>query len=87
MIIFSRELIHRQEAFVSIKKKVVAVVIGKIPGIGLIADHEELNKAEQGIGIAVTGIIFIVNDLLHGTAGTDIQGFKFNLDNRYAIDQ
>lgn len=63
------------------------MVIGKIPGIGLVTDHEKLYKAEQRICIAVTGIIFIVNNLLHGAAGTDIQGLKFNLYNGHPVDQ
>ncbi len=87
LIIFSRKLINRQEAFVSIKTKVLAMVIGKIPGIGLVAHNEKLHKAEQRIGIAVAGVVFIVNDLLHGTARTDIQCLEFNLHNRHAVDQ
>ncbi len=63
------------------------MVIGKIPCIALIADNEELYKAEQRIGIAVTWVVFIVDDLLHGTARADIQCFEFNLYNRYAIEQ
>ena len=48
------------------------VVIGKIVGIVLIADNKHLHEAQQRIGIAITDIILVIDNLLHGTARADI---------------
>ena len=63
------------------------VVIGKIVSVVLIADNKHLHEAQQRIGIAITDIILVINNLLHGTARTDIQSLQLNLNNGQAVNE
>ena len=63
------------------------IVIGEVPGIGAVADDEELQEAEQCSGVTVAGVVFVVDNLLHGSARTDSQGFQLYLYHRHAIDK
>jgi hypothetical protein len=64
-----------------------AVVVGKIPGIASIADDEKLYEAQQRLGIAIAGIILVVNDLLHCPARAYAEGFQLDLRHRDAVDE
>ena len=44
-------------------------------------------KHKQRLGVAIAGIIFVVNNLLHGPARADAEGFQLDLHNRHAIDE
>ena len=63
------------------------VVIGEVVGAVAIADDEELEEAEEGLGVAVAGIVFIIHDLLHGPAWVDAQGFQLDLHAWHAVDE
>ena len=46
-----------------------------------------MQKTEQCFAVAVAGIIFVVNNLLHCPARADSQRFQLNLHYRDAIDE
>ena len=44
-------------------------------------------KAEKRLGVAVAGVVLVVDDLLHGPARADAEGFQLDLNDRHAVDQ
>lgn len=86
-VVFGGELIDGEEAFFGVEAEVAVVVVGEVPGVGPVADDEELNEAEEGAGVAVAGVVFIVHDLLHGAAGTDAEVFQLDLHGGDAVDE
>ena len=74
-VVFGGVLVDGQEIFIGVKGEMAVVVIGEVIGLGLVGYDKELNEAEQGLGIAVAGIFFVVDYLLHGPAGADAEGF------------
>jgi hypothetical protein len=82
-----RELIERQEALVGVEAEMAAVVVGEVPGVAAVADDEELQEAKQGFAVAVAGVVLVIDDLLHGPARADGQGFQLDLDDRNAVDE
>ena len=81
------KLVDGQKPLVRIERKVPCVVVGEVVGVGAVADDEELQKAQQRFGVAVAGVVFVVNDLLHGPAGVDAQRFQLDLHARHAVDE
>ena len=63
------------------------VVVGEVVGVGAVADDEELQEAQQRFGVAVAGVVFVVNDLLHGPARVDGERFQLHLHARHAVDE
>ncbi|SCZ84437.1 hypothetical protein NSMM_160027 [Nitrosomonas mobilis] len=86
-VVHVRELVQRQEAFVGVEAEVAAVVVGEIPGVAAVADDEQLQEAEQGFAVAVAGCVLIIDDLLHGPARADLQGFQLDLNDGNAVDE
>ena len=80
-------LIHRKESFVGIEVEVLFIVIGEIVCVMLVADDEHLHKTEQRIGISITSIIFVINNLLHGATWANVQGLQLNLNNWQAVNE
>ena len=74
-IVFPRKLIDRQKALFRIKAKMAIVIIGKVPSLTAITDDKQLKKTQQGLTVAITGIIFIIHNLLHSAAGANVQTF------------
>ena len=52
-----------------------------------VADDEELDEAEQRVGVAVAGVVLVVDDLLHGPARADAEGLELDLDDGHAVDE
>jgi hypothetical protein len=69
LIVNACELVNGQEALVSAEVEMSGVVVGKVPGAGAVADDEELDEAQQGFAVAVAWVVFVINNLLHGSAG------------------
>ena len=44
-------------------------------------------EAEEGFGVAVAGIVLVIDDLLHGPARVDGEGFELDLDDGHAVDE
>ena len=63
------------------------VVVGEIPGVGAVADDEELHEAEQRLGVAVAGVVLVIDDLLHGPARADAERLQLDLHDRHAVDE
>ena len=55
LVVFTGKLVERQITFVGIEGEVAVIVIGEVPGIGAVADDEELQEAEQCSGVTVAG--------------------------------
>ncbi len=51
------------------------VVVREVESLVAIADDEELEEAEERLGVAVAGIVLVIDDLLHGFARIDAQAF------------
>ena len=52
-----------------------------------VADDEELDEAEERLGVAVAGVVLVIDDLLHGPAGADAEGLQLDLHDGDAVDQ
>ena len=87
LVVLGGELIHGEKALVGIEAEMAAVVVGEIPGIASIADDEKLHEAQQRLGIAIAGVVLVINDLLHGPARADAEGFQLDLHHRHAVDE
>jgi hypothetical protein len=82
-----RKLIERQEALVGVEAEMAAVVVGEEPGVAAVADDEELQEAKQGFAVAVAGVVFVIDDLLHGPARAYGQCFQLDLDDGNPSDE
>ena len=79
MILLIGQLIDGQKLLVCVEAEMLVVIVGEIVSAGSVADDEQLHEAQQGVGIAIAALIFIVHHLLHGLAGIDLQRFQLNL--------
>jgi len=86
-VVFCGVPVDGQEVFIGVEGEVAVIIVGEVVGLGLVGDDEELDEAEQGLGIAVAGVFFVVDDLLHGPAGADAEGLEFDLDGGNTVDQ
>ena len=86
-VVLGGELIDGEKTFILVKGEMAGVVVGEIPGVGAVADNKELDEAQQGFGVPVAGIVFVIDDLFHGPARADAKGLQLDLHARYAIDQ
>ena len=80
-------LVDGQKALVGVEGEVLAVVVGKKVGVVAVADDEQLHEAEQGVGVAVAGVVLVIDDLLHGAPGVNPGTLQLDLYQRQAIDQ
>ena len=87
LVVLGGELIDGQKALVGVEAEVAAVVVGEIPGVAAVADDEELDEAQQRLGVAVAGVVLVIDDLLHGPARADAEGFQLDLHDRHAVDE
>ena len=87
LVLFVGELIDGQEALVGIEAEVPRVVIGEVPGVAAVADDEELDEAQQRLAVAVAGVVFVFDDLLHRPAWADGQRLQLDLRHRHAVDE
>jgi hypothetical protein len=81
------ELVDGQEALVGVEGEVAGVVVGEVPGVDVAADDEELQEAQKRAGVAVAGVVLVFDDLLHGPAGVDAEGFQLDLDAGHPVDK
>ncbi len=87
LVRFIGELVDRQKALLGVKGKVAGVVVGEVVGVVSIANDEELEEAEKGLGVAVACIVFVFDDLFHGPARLYAESLQLNLHAGHAIDQ
>ena len=81
------KLIDGQETLVGIEGKVAGVVVREVVRTVAIAHDEELHEAEQRLGVAVAGVVLVLDDLLHRPAGVYAQGLQLNLRTRHTVDE
>ena len=70
-VVLGRELVDRKEPLVRVEGEMPRVVVCEVPRVGAIADDEKLDEAEQRFGVSVTGVVLVVDDLLHRPPGAD----------------
>ena len=86
-VVLSRKLIDRKEPLLGVEGEVPRVVVGKVPRVRAIADDEELDEAQECLGVAVTGVVLVVDDLLHRPPRADPERLELDLDHGDAVDQ
>ena len=87
LVVLGGELIDGQKALVGVEAEMAAVVVGEIPGVAAVADDEKLHEAQQRPGVAIAGVVLVINNLLHGPARADAEGFQLDLHHRHAVDE
>ena len=70
-VVLVRELVDRKEPLVSVEGEVPRVVVGEVPRVRAVADDEELDEAEERLGVSVTGVVLVVDNLLHRPSRAD----------------
>ena len=80
-------LVDGEEAFFGVEGEVAGAVIGEVVSAVAITDDEKLNEAQKRAGVAVTGVVLVLYDLLHCPAGIDAEGLEFDLHGGHAVDQ
>jgi hypothetical protein len=65
---------------------VPGVIVREVVGAVAVADDEDLEEAEKRLSVAVAGVILVIDDLLHGPAGADPEGFQLDLNGGDAVD-
>ena len=70
-VVLGRALVDRKEPLVRVEGEVPPIVVGEVPRVGAVADDEELDEAEKRLGVSVTGVVLVVDDLLHRPPGAD----------------
>ncbi len=86
-VVHPGELIDGEEPLILIEGEVAGVVVGEVEGLGAVADDEELEEAEEGLGVAVAGVVLVFDDLLHGPARADAEGLQLDLHAGHAVDE
>ena len=81
------ELVDRQKALVGVEGEVAGVVVGEVVGAVAVADDEELEEAEERLGVAVAGIVLVIDDLLHSATWVNAEGFQLNLHDGNPVDK
>ncbi len=64
-VVLGRELVDWKEPLVGVEGEMPRVVVCEVPRVRAIADDEELDEAEQRLGVSVAGVVLVVDDLLH----------------------
>ena len=80
-------LVDGQEALVGVEGEVLGVVVGEVVGLIAVADDEQLHEAQQRVGVAVAGVVLVLDDLLHGAARVDAERLQLDLHQRQAVDE
>ena len=63
------------------------VVVGEVPRVRAVTDDEELDEAQERLGVSVTGVVLVVDDLLHRPPRADTERLKLHLNDGDAVDQ
>ena len=70
-VVLGRALVDRKEPIGRVEGKVPRVVVGEVPRVRAVADDEELDEAQERLGVAVSGIVLVLDDLFHRPTGAD----------------
>ena len=80
-------LVDGQETLFGVEREVPGVVVGEVPGVGAVADDEQLHEAEQRPGVAVARIVLVLDDLFHRPPRADVQRLQLDLHTGHAVDE
>ncbi len=86
-VVLGGELVDGKEPLVSVEGEMPRVVVGEVPRVRAVADDEELHETEECLGVAVSGIVLVLDDLFHRPTGADPKRLELDLDNGDAVDQ
>ena len=86
-VVLGREPVDRKESLVRVEGEVPIVVVGEVLRIRAVADDEELDEAEKRPGVSVTGVVLVVDDLLHRPPRADPERLQLDLNDGDAVDQ
>ena len=86
-VVLLRPFVDRQESLFCIEGEVAIIIIAEVICVGLVADDEDLQKAQQGIRVAVAGIRFIGHDLLQRLTRIDRKLLQFDLNHGYPVKE
>ena len=86
-VVFIGQPVNGQKAFIGVEAEMFTVIVGEVEGVTAVADNKKLYKAQQLVGVAVAGVVFVFDDLPHGAARCEAQGFQFDLHHGHAVDQ
>ena len=64
-VVLGRELVDRKEPLVSVEGEVPRVVVGEVPRVRAVADDEKLDETKERVGVSITGVVLVLDDLLH----------------------
>ena len=81
------KFVDRQKALIGIEGKMAGVVVGKVVAAVAVADNEQLQKAQQRVAVAIATVLLVLDDLLHGPARIDAQGFQLDLHTGDTVDE
>lgn len=80
-------LVDGEEVFLGVEREMAAVVVDEVVGVRPVADDEQLHEGQQRVGEAVAGVLFIIDDLLHGPARADLERLELDLGAGDAVDE
>lgn len=81
------EFVNREKPLLGVERKMSCVVVSEIECPIAVADNEELQKTQDCLGIAVPGVILVVDDLLHGATWAYAESLQFDLNDWHSVDQ
>ena len=87
LVVFRCELINGQETLFGVEGEVAGVVVGEVISAVAIAGDEELDEAEERPGVTVAGVVLVIDNLFHGPARVDAEGFQLDLYCGHAVDK
>ncbi len=81
-------VIYGKIAVGGVEVEVFVVVVGEVHRVtATVADDEELHEAHQRIGVAVSTILLVADNLFNSLQRGNAVAFKLNLDQGQAVDQ
>ncbi len=84
LVVLVGVLVDGQVALVLVEREMPGVVVGEVIRVVAVRNDEELDEAEERAGVAVAGVFFVFDDLLHRPARVDAQRLEFDLRDRHA---
>ena len=75
LVVYIRKLINREKTLFGIEGEVTSIVVCEVKRSVAVTNHKELKKAKDRLRIAISGIVLVIDDLLHGATGAYANGF------------
>ena len=86
-VVLGRKPVDRKELLISVESEVPCVVVGEIQRVRTVANDKELNKAQERLGITVSGVTLVLDDLFHRPTRANPKCLELNLDYGDTVDQ